>query len=334
MAPKYIKKACLIVSGLAPIVFASWAYGNDTESAQQATPARTASVRLMPKASSWTLRLPKDDNVMFQGVVSFDGAGAGHGQMLYPGFGGLVGFLAAIVTHGAIVDSAKEAQKTKLQEEADKVLGPYQSVLAAFSHKDLMQAGLEKISMSGTKTLVGFAEKPSADWRVESTPVFMMTQDQSAIILDNLITVYAPDAPAAAYQNVIRVVSHPRDAADLSAFWTANQGKTLKDESVSLFAHSLDIALGEATNGPSKESNSQKTFRYPEGGTEKMERAQLISEHCNRTVVKTLRDSLMSIPARGTTAADKCGTGRQPEVSTGQFFSSTTVNRSYIGAAP
>lgn len=259
----------------------------------------------MASDAGWSLRLPADDVVLYQGVVSFDEAGAAQHGMVYPGYAGVGGFLVAIFTHGAITESVKSNRKSKLQEEADKVLIPYQAILSEYRYKDLMQRALEKISTGGPKKLVESSEKSGTGWFVESIPVFSMTQDQSAIILDNVVSIYAPNTPsAAAYKNVIRIVSDVKEAATLTTFWTADQGKKLKEESASLLAQSIEIALGEVINAPSKVANVQKTFRYMEGQTEKMERAELISEYCDRTIIKTLRGWLMSVPRRS--AANQC----------------------------
>ena len=55
------------------------------------------------------------------------------------------------------------------------------------------------------------------------------------------------------------------------------------------------------------EANSapERTFRYVEGGKDRMERAQLVTPGCERVVVRTLRGWLLSIPVRaGANAAD------------------------------
>ena len=297
MTPQSLRLARSIAGTIVPMVFISCAQAaNDAVQAGQAAP------RVIGKDSSWSLRLPKDDKVIYRGVVSFDEAGVGNRQITYPA-PNAVGLLAAVLTYGAIVGSMKDSQKDKLQEGADKVLLPYESVLASYKHQELMRRGLQKTLTGGSKKLVEFSEKPGGDWFIESAPVFSITQDQTTIILDISISVYAPNAPsAAAYQNTVRVVSLAKDGADLASFWTAKDGEKLKEESASLLAESLDIILSEMASGPSKEGNPYKTVRYFEGTTEKMERGQLISERCGRVLIKTLRGGLMSVPARRGTA--------------------------------
>lgn len=282
---------------LTPMLLTACATGpldNGAESAPQVI----SKPEPLARDSNWSLRLPEMENVLYQGVVNYDGAGVGSGSMLYPAPHPAV-FLVALVAHGVINESAKSSQKTKIQVEADKVLLPYQTVLAGYRYRDLMQQGLAKIPAGGGKQLIGHSERASTGWLVESTPVFSMTQDQSALIVDNLVLIYpSGQRDAATYKKVVRVVSQAKDEADLVHYWSADGGKNLKQESVGLFAESMDIALNDAVNMTKPNNNAHKTFRYLEGRNEKMERGQLVREHCDRLVIKTLRDAPMSIPVQ------------------------------------
>lgn len=260
--------------------------GNDSEQFQR---------ELLTKKSSWTIRLPKEDKVVFIGELNFDNAGTGIGTMVYPA-PNAIGFLAGVITHGLLTESSKNSQKEKLQETANKVLLPYEAILSTYTYKELMQRGLEKTSINGPKKLIEFADMNRTDWRIESVLAFSVTQDQSAIILDNSISIYQPEIKKPSYQNTIRVVSRAREEPDLVNFWTADEGKRLKEESASLFAQSVDIAVNDMSNEPTNENNAYKTIRYLQGKTEKIERAQPIQESCNRLVIKTLRGWLVSVP--------------------------------------
>lgn len=255
--------------------------------------------------TSWSFYLPKDDKVVYRGLVSFDDAGKNSGQMLYAS-PNAAGFLAAILTHGVIVESQKKNQKDQLQVEADNVLVPYQTILGDYLHKDLMQNGLQKISMGGKKELIELTEKSNSDWLIYSSPIFLLTQDQSAIVLENAISIYAPGAPeTSAYQNIIRVVSEPKEDKDLVNLWTNNQGEKLKDESASLFARSIEISMNDMVSSTDNDNIPQKTFRYYQGQDKKVERGYLISENCNRMVIKSLRGQLISIPSHNDSSSDE-----------------------------
>jgi hypothetical protein len=252
----------------------------------------------MPRDAGWSLRLPKEESVTYRGLASFDGANAGSINMLYPAPHLLIG-LAAVLTHGVVADAAQERQKQQIQENANRVLVEYRPILNRFKHQELMQMGLALLPPGPERKLVAPDAKVEGEWLVESAPVFSMTQDRRALVLDNAVVIYAPGAAEKpAYQNVMRVVSRPREAEDdLHVEWAERDGEPLRAESAFLFAHSLEVALNEAA-GAGKESRPQRTYRYLEGRTERMERAELVSEQCSRLVVRTLRGWLLSIPVR------------------------------------
>jgi len=265
--------------------------------AYAAAPAASAPPRYVAKDLGWSLKLPAEETVVYQGIANFDNAGMGTGSMLYPA-PNIAGFIAALITHGVIVERTRNAQKTRMQEAADRVLLPYKSVLTDYKYRDLMRQALEKTTTSGDKRLAEPSEKPGSDLRIESLPVFSMTQDQTAIVLDNAIVIYAPSTPSTpAYRNIVRVVSRAETAPDIVKHWTDNEGAALKIESARLLAESLDLALGDIAAG-FEQARLQRTVRYNEGHTEKMERGEVIREHCGRVVLKNLRGWLMSVAAK------------------------------------
>jgi hypothetical protein len=257
-------------------------------------------------ADEWTLRLPKEDKVVYRGLVNADKAGLGSDPGILYG-PGLVGFFVVLGAHGLVVDSQKRSQLQKLQDDADKVLLPYRDALEGYAYADLMRRALDRTLAPGEKKLVAASEKPGTGWFVESFPIFAMTQDQKAIVLENAVSIHAPGAAGTPYQNIIKIVSQPNGEADPRGFWSANRGERLKEESVNLLAHSFDMAMGHAAGSLDAGSDAQKTFRYLEGSTERMERATLVTAYCNRAVIKTLRGWLMSVPTKPGSAASPPG---------------------------
>ena len=141
-----------------------------------------------------------------------------------------------------------------------------------------------------------------------------MTQDRRALVLDNVVHIFSPGSTTGAYAQTVRVISAPlpeptprtetteptRTAEDETvSLWLAMQGHRLTDESAALFAESLEIALEESLKSAIGDKTPHQTFRYAEGGSERMERAQLVSERCGRRLIRTLRGWLMSIPVAG-----------------------------------
>jgi len=260
---------------------------------------------------SWTLKLPTDDKVVFSGALDFEGASVNSGFMMYPA-PNAAAFLASVITHALIVGSQKDSQREKAQESADKVLDPYQPILSTISYQELARPWVDGMLPGSSRKLIGAVESPGRDeWLIETTPVFLMAQDQRTLSLDAVVSIRAPGVTeSAGYQSHIRVISPAVESADLAEMWTAGQGKKLKEISAWLFSEFMNIAMSAAIDGTGQTSQSFRTIRYLEGTTEKMERAQLISEHCGRLIIKTLRGLLLSVPVKASTSSG----GNTPEI--------------------
>jgi len=247
---------------------------------------------------TFTLKLPAQQKVMFRGAVSFDDAGVQGGQMLYPA-PNAAGLLVAILTHGAVVESAKNSQRIKMQEEADKVLDAYKADLGDFDHGQLMQRGLAQQALMGHHRHVEAGGADEGEWIIESTPVFVLGQDQNALVLENTVVVRAREEPQKLRREaVVKVVWNTHEQAEPSGYWGAGQAARLKEASALLFAHSLGLVLEHMVKQPSQADAPQKTYRYLEGKRERMERGSLVRAYCDRVVIKNLRGGLMSIPSQ------------------------------------
>lgn len=245
----------------------------------------------------WGLHVATNVSVPFHGTVSFDNVGASSAQMLYPA-PNVAGFIAAVLTHGLIVESSKESQREKLQVDADNILSPYRSILSGFTLKELYQRSLPKMTTRSDIVLLETDETQTARWSIDAKPTFFLTQDCSAIIVNNEIKVYKPDSSSApAYVGVIKVVSKAKVEKDFATFWTAGNGEQFKQLSAEIFAQSLDIVINDILNS-NLAKTGYKTLRYYEGGTEKFERGQIISESCDRVMIRTLRGAILSVPGR------------------------------------
>lgn len=278
--------------------------------ADDVVPLAKPAVETMPPAVNWSLLLPTNEKVNYRGVVGFDQAGTNGNAILYPA-PNAIGFLAAVITHGVLVESAKNEQKEKLQAEANKVLLPYQNALDHFDTHDLMQRALKKSALRSRVGLLEQADHTGQRNTLKNVPVFSFTQDQKAIILDNTIDMESPGAAQTAhYQKTIRVVSGVKEVEDPLAYWSNNNGEKLKDESAQLVAESLNIALNDVNTGSAEVSSPYRTIRFREGSAEKIERAQVLNTHCGRLLIQTLRGQLMSVPtlrtAEGSSLAENC----------------------------
>lgn len=255
----------------------------------------------------WSLEVPVDSRVSFSGVANFNRSGSAAGSMLYPA-PSPVGLLAAVLTHAVIEKSSRSSQKTKTQQEADKVLDPYQPVLQDFLTGTLLGRGASLATVGASRAAVRLERDDHQGWWVRVTPEFAMTQDQTTLVLDNVVEIYAPnERKRASYINTIRVIATARPEQDIRSYWLQNQGAPLIEESAQLLAASLDIAIADASRAKSQQPF--ETVRYMEGQEERMERGQPLAQECGRVLLRTLRGTLMSVPVKPDETAPSANCG-------------------------
>ncbi len=281
-----ISKSVFLSGALASCFFAAGvgAAPNATEVTQSA-------------GAPWALRVPEADRVAFKGVLTTDAAGGGPGFMLYPAPSAIV-LAAGLLTHGLLNAGARSRERTKLEEQADKVLEPYQATLGQYKYPQLMAQAVGLVTAGGAGRLAGATEAFGIEAiGLDSVPVYSLTQDQTALVLDLPVNIFvAGNLSAPAYTNAIRVVSPAITAKDATAAWLAQEGKALKDESARVLARAIDLALRDQRGELVLANDAQKTVRYMQGSGERMERAQVITVNCDVVLLRTLRGGLMAVP--------------------------------------
>ncbi|WP_051294110.1 hypothetical protein [Pseudoduganella violaceinigra] len=262
----------------------------------------TKSAETAPGDAAWALSLPAREKVVFHGQVNFDKAGQGPGTMLYP-VPGLAGFVVALATHALVVNGLRQEERSEIESAADRILLPFRKTLATFNHGELAERAFPV--EAGVRLLDGDARTP-AGMRIASAPVFYMTQDQSALIVDNTVSVFQAGSKRPVYTNTVRVVSRAVEVENEAIYWQRNRGQRLREASAALFRESVEIARADALAPMATLAGAQQTFRYLEGKTEAIERAEPISEFCGRALVRNLRGWLMSVPVKRASPAPGC----------------------------
>ncbi len=253
-----------------------------------------------PADADWSLSLPASEKVVFRGQVNFDKAGQAPGTMLYP-VPGVAAFVVAIAAHAAVIKGRNQEERSELETGADRVLVPFRKTLDAFSHDELAARAFPAVP------LLGAGARPQSGLLISSSPVFYMTQDQSALIVDNTVAVFRAGSDQPVYSNTVRVVSRAVEVENEAVFWQRDGGQRLRESSAALFRESIEIVRAHALAPAATVAGAQQTFRYLEGKTDAIERAEPVSEHCGRALVRNLRGWLMSIPLKRTRpAAPEC----------------------------
>jgi len=255
--------------------------------------------------SAWSLSLPAGEKVAFHGQVNYDKAGQGPGTMLYPA-PGLAGFIMALATHAAVVNGQMKEQRSDIAADADRILVPFRKTLDSFSNGELAERAFP--AEEGL-SLLDSGVRPQSGLLISSAPVFYMTQDQSALIIDNTVSVFRAGSELPLYTNTVRVVSRAVEVENEALFWQKDKGLRLREMSAALFRESVKIVREHALAPAAKSAGAQRTFRYLEGKQDALERAEPVDERCGRALVRNLRGWLMSIPLkRAQPAGPECAT--------------------------
>jgi hypothetical protein len=251
-----------------------------------------------------SLRLPQPEMVSFAALPNDNTVAGTPGTMMYAGPPAAA--LLGVIAHGVIESHEQAKEKKNKNALGDIVLAPYRPFLSHFSNIELMRRALDGLTTHGDKVLIQFSEKAGPGWLIECSPEFFMTQDARALMLHNSIVIHSPDAASpATFKNVVEVVSPPRDSvgADTENTWMIDDGAQLAGVSVDLVRESVNLALNEVHGDFTGHPVAYRTIRYLRGGSEKMERAQILRETGQRIVLKTLRGWIMSVPVAAPAAA-------------------------------
>jgi len=253
---------------------------------------RAAACAAVKAAPVWFLHiLGAGGKVSFHGVANLEMVDTPETS-----WGGDV-ILAAIGS--ATVRSARDRRYAEAIEAADRVLQPYRSVLDRFTTSELLRSSIAKTAFPDEKRPLTTEERTQFcnAWIITSEPVILMTQDQTTLVLGNMITIRAEDSAEHSYKNIVKIVSRPISNVEPVAWWTAQDGARLKEQSAAMVAESIDVAWADMQVKLGGKDSAQQTVRYFEGGAKKVERAQVIREACGRIVMRTLRGGLMIVPS-------------------------------------
>lgn len=136
------------------------------------------------------------------------------------------GFLAGLLAHALVNGSMQDSERRQLRDKANEVLLPYQAILAEFKYPQPLTDASAKIATQCGKKVLTVARSPDAgEVVVESHPVFSLTQDQSALVLNNWVKIRVANGTASC-QNMLRVISGGRALEQPVKFWSDQQGQS------------------------------------------------------------------------------------------------------------
>lgn len=228
-------------------------------------------------------------------IPNLDRAGNQEGSsMLYPAPTPGLG-LVGVLTHAIISDSARNSEKTRIQQQADALIAPYQSTIKAIPPQQVFQSAIQQLNAQhGLNIQLDTAQ---AGTKIEAKAdqfQIQMTPDQRALIVLSSLKIQTPGTETS---YTLQTTSTPL-AENLSPleYWNINNGENLKNQLSAMIARMLRTATRMQQLTTNEAQAPQKTHRYLEGGTQRMQRGQLLAEECNYITIKNLRGWILDLP--------------------------------------
>ena len=244
------------------------------------------STRIIPNDSQIFVEHSSLSPLIFRGeLIIADKSEAS--SMMYPGYGGLGGFLVGIATHAAMESGMASSQQNAAIEKANEVLAPLEEQISQLDTLSVISP------MSDSLSLVVLPEEQSTkdkDYLLSSSPMFKVAQDYSSIRLQNVISISSEDSTL--YQNLIEVA---RSLNKKEREALVSNVEILPQLAEELMGESLRVGISDS-KGLLKSAPSMQTFKYELGGKTQYQRANLVSEDCDNLVIKTLRNWIKVIP--------------------------------------
>lgn len=253
---------------------------------------------------------PDKNPVLFVGKKSLDKKANNGGGMMYPGdTAGL--FLVSVLTHAAISGAAQSSAEKKEQELANEVLSPFADIIKEVDMNFLWDEQRIRANEPKLQDLVFTIQKSTTEnsWALNTKPVFALTQSKASLILYNKINLEnISDNPKKKPKNrskkksnesdglTVVIVSDPIPEENRTDHWLRNSGNAFKSEIKRLFSMSIGMAIKSAMDDASISAAPEVSIRYLQDGLKYLERGQIISQDCRRTVFNSLSDELKSVP--------------------------------------
>lgn len=273
-------------------------------------PAIAAPVPELASTAKIHVLFPEQNPVIFVGKKAADNAARAGGGMMYPGDTAGV-FLVSILTHAAVNGAAMSAAEKKAQDAANQVLAPFGDFIKEIDLKFLWdEQKIKAIESKVRDVSFSTAGVPAEnDWSLGAQPVFALTQSKASLILYNKITLAAfsgvkPKRERSQTKKkstkddglTIVVVSDPITEENKTDYWLNNSGSIFKSETKNLFAISVGLAIKSVAEGAAISTAPEVSIRYLQDGLKHLERGQIITQDCKRTVFRTLGNELKSVP--------------------------------------
>lgn len=224
--------------------------------------------------------------------VRDSGQGANYGLM-YQG-GSYASLIAQIAAHAAIESAKQSGANSRLQNEADQIVEPYQSAIDSIDEAKIWRRSISQVPRNQRKQLrIWSAAESSGRWSIELQPSYFISPDEDAILAQTEMLIHKDGMTESPAGRQLVAVSMPtllrreNGEVDDTAF---------REALLQINTQLIQMAILAAQSWNDPITSDSKTWSYYQGTNKRFERASLIYKQCNRAIIQTLRADWMSVP--------------------------------------
>ncbi|WP_330959710.1 hypothetical protein [Photobacterium sp. 53610] len=210
--------------------------------------------------------------------------------MMYQGGAGVVGLLAQVGTHSAIIQSQRTEKLAQEQEKANQKILPLIDVT-----KDIPLA--ELVGEYGT-SLFQVAPEMTQTFRVK--PIFFSNTDMNKLSLKSIVWLPNEDNTDVTYKNLIQVYGPHLDESQRNAILNGDR-KQLAQLLSSMLKGTIYIIKNELSGKYTSAKSKQQTFLIENDAGVEAIRGAVIEEKCGYQIIKDIRSWYIAYPKPETT---------------------------------
>ncbi|KDM92301.1 hypothetical protein [Photobacterium galatheae] len=211
-------------------------------------------------------------------------------QIMYQGAGGLVGLLAQIGTHSAIIQSQRTEKLVQEQEKAN------QKILSLIE----VTKDIPLTTLIGEYDALLLQGDPQSAQTIRMKPIFFSNAEMNRLSLKSVVWLPNEGQNDVRYKNLIQIYGPTLDELQRNRILNGDREELAQILS-SLLKGMIYIAKNELTGKYTSTEAKQQTFLIENDAGVKAIRGTVVEEKCGYQIIKDIRSWYMAYPKPATT---------------------------------
>ncbi|WP_100656920.1 hypothetical protein [Alteromonas flava] len=216
----------------------------------------------------------------------------GDSTVLYQGGAGVVGLIAQVGIHSAMVNSQRNKRLDAAQKAANDAIAPLIQEVSDMSLLGLVSPSLQN----------AFQTTQHGEPTITLEPIFYSSQDMQRLSLNMIVSLTQvnsakPNARKVLYRNLVKVHAPVTDGLfDQRA--NKVDKSLLERTSAAILNTAIKIAVDDISGKFSEVNGSDRSFVFKDGEANRIIRGVKVAERCGFDVIRNLHQWYVAIPSK------------------------------------